>query len=684
MSGGSDSADPGARYRALFESAHDGVLVLHGYRIAECNPRAAEMFARPAAEVVGSTPWDLSPEMQLDGSSSEWAARQLVDDAFAGRPREFEWVHLDAAGNPFIAEVSLSRVELDRDHLVQVILRDVTERFRSRQTERKRLRQLDVVSRIARDVASLHDAGSVLRTAVDEIHTGLEYDTVTILLLDLERGVLHSPAIAGRYAARVGAGFTQGLDRGLIGAAARTARPVLVNDVARDPRFVPAVPDSDVTASELAVPIVVGDRVRGVLDVQEDVVDAFDQVDLQTLETVASLVAASLHNAELLGHLQRELAERRRAEEELRHAQKMEALGRLAGGIAHDFNNLLQAILSTVQLAAIEIGDAQPEATASLRELEGYVQRGASLARQLLLFARRGVTRPERIELDDLVGDAVRLLGRLVRENVRIVHRRADGAVRVDGDRGQLEQVLTNLVLNAADAIEGPGRIELRTGNEDEEHVFVEVADDGHGIEPDVLPRIFEPFFTTKERERGTGLGLSVVDGIVAAHGGRIGVDSVPGRGTTIRVVLPRHDTGRYRAVAPDPDLPPERSGGPGQRILLVEDDPGIRGVMAELLAHLGYHVTVCASAEEALELSGAPPFRLLISDVILPGLSGPELAARLVARWPELAVIMISGYAADDLPTHDVLVGRTRFLQKPVRLDRLSREVRDALREPG
>jgi two-component system cell cycle sensor histidine kinase/response regulator CckA len=365
-------------------------------------------------------------------------------------------------------------------------------------------------------------------------------------------------------------------------------------------------------------------------------------------------------------------------EEQLRHAQKMEALGRVAGGVAHDFNNLLQAMLSTVQLLRFGAHDTAATVGAAV-ELEGLVKRGASLARQLLLFARRGVTRPGRIDLNALVVEVERLLARLVPDNVRLVIEKRGEELAVDGDQGQLEQVLTNLIVNAADAMPDGGRITVRTGRDEQKQVWVEVADTGTGIPQEHLERIFDPFFTTKEAGRGTGLGLSVVLGIVTQHGGRVEVESEVGHGSAFRVVLPGAGSGPFRSVGAEPRQNGASTGG-RERILLVEDAPEIRQLLVKVLEPLGYEVAVATSAEEAGLLPAEPPFDLLLTDVSLPGASGSELAHGLHDRWPGLKVILMSGYAEDEALRGEITKGRLRFLQKPIELDILTREVRAAL----
>jgi PAS domain S-box-containing protein len=380
-----------------------------------------------------------------------------------------------------------------------------------------------------------------------------------------------------------------------------------------------------------------------------------------------------------------DITEQKHLEEQLRHAQKMEAVGRLAGGVAHDFNNLLQAALTTVQL--LRLGGQDPrERDEQLAELEEHFRRGAQLARQLLLFSRREAPRPERLDLVGVVEGAVRLLQRLIPASVRLIVEIAGRPLRVEGDRGQLEQVLMNLVVNAVDAMPKGGKLTIRAGREGPRAVWFEVADTGAGIPEEIRERLFEPFFTTKDPGKGTGLGLSVVHGIVTQHNGRIEVEGRPGRGATFRVVLPCSGSGAFPAVPaestaqaavaePSATFP----GSPAHRIMVVDDSPAIRALFEAILAREGHEVVVAASAEEALEQPASRAFDLLLTDLTLPGTSGLALAGALRDRWPDLAVVVVSGQAEDEA-LREAARGRVRFLQKPVAVEVLLEAVRAAL----
>lgn len=376
--------------------------------------------------------------------------------------------------------------------------------------------------------------------------------------------------------------------------------------------------------------------------------------------------------------VKRDITQEVALEAQLRQAQKIEAVGSLAGGVAHDFNNLLQAMLSAVEIMRSQPGDAE-RALDRLGELEENIRRGAQLTRQLLLFSRREAARTEQVDLNEVLHSAATMLRRLLRENIAFSLELAGRQLAVEADRGQIEQVVTNLALNAADAMPDGGKLTIRTGR-NTNGVWFEVQDTGAGIPHNVLERIFEPFFTTKAAGKGTGLGLAVVHGIVAAHQGHIDIDTTVGVGTRIRVSLPRA-TGTAGA-APDDELDVEQAvvEGGGERVLVVEDEPGARDGLRDILTFLGYRVETAPSGEDALSLPVEPGFEILLTDVMLPGTSGLEVARQLGARWPGLKVILMSGYAADETLRRGVTAGHLRFLQKPFDMATLAREIRAAL----
>jgi PAS domain S-box-containing protein len=411
-----------------------------------------------------------------------------------------------------------------------------------------------------------------------------------------------------------------------------------------------------------------------------------------------------------------DITERKQLEEQLLQSQKMEAVGRLAGGVAHDFNNILTAIMGYSDVLLEKLGPEDP-----LRRFpEGIletVDRASNLTNQLLAFSRRKDVQPEVLSLNDVVADMDRLLRRLIGEDVELISDLEPALGHVKADPVQLEQVLMNLAVNARDAMSrgtgGPegGRLTIKTSNVDLDtgyvrrhvglepgpYVLLSVTDTGCGMGPEVQAHLFEPFFTTKDKGKGTGLGLSTVYGIVKQTGGHIEVESAPGAGATFRVFLPRHTGGPGgRGEEASLSLIPEAEPAVGTRhgvsllqgtetILVVEDDEGVRKRACEILQGYGYVVREAGHGEEALAVAKEHPgpIHLLVADVVMPQVSGPELARRLAPSRPEMKVLFISGYTDGELAPYGVLREGTSLLRKPFKPEALARRVRALLDAP-
>jgi signal transduction histidine kinase len=391
-----------------------------------------------------------------------------------------------------------------------------------------------------------------------------------------------------------------------------------------------------------------------------------------------------------------DITERKQLEEQFHQAQKMEAVGRLAGGVAHDFNNLLTAILGCADLVLETLTAAAPERE-EIEEIRKAALRAADLTRQLLAFSRQQVIAPTVLNPNEVVADMDKLLRRLLGEDVELRTVLASDLATVKADPNQLEQVLLNLAVNARDAMPNGGKLTIETQNLelDQEYVrghlsaqpgpyvMLAVSDTGVGMDAATQARIFEPFFTTKEKGKGTGLGLATVYGIVKQSGGWIWVYSEPGQGTTFKVYLPRVE----EAVAPAaPSPPPPMSMRGSETVLVVEDDGTIRNLVQKVLKANGYTVLVAASGGDAEPVAGQHegPIHLLVTDVVLPGLNGREVARRLTAARPGIRVLYLSGYTDDAIVHHGVLEPGVAFLQKPFALAALSRKVREVLDSPA
>ncbi|HEY5996950.1 MAG TPA: ATP-binding protein [Candidatus Deferrimicrobiaceae bacterium] len=370
-----------------------------------------------------------------------------------------------------------------------------------------------------------------------------------------------------------------------------------------------------------------------------------------------------------------------RSEEMLRHSHKMEAVGRLAGGIAHDFNNLLTAILGYCELIGQHRSDTD-RILADVGEIRKAAERAAGLTRQLLAFSRRQHLQPKIMDLNETLMAMDSLLHRLIGEDVELVTLPGNDLRKVKADPGQIEQVIVNLVVNARDAMPGGGKILLATRNiEGKGQVALEVRDNGSGMDEETQARVFEPFFTTKEMGKGTGLGLSTVYGIVQQSGGTVRVSSTPGIGTAFIVTLPAIAGGKEVV---DSGKSSELSAPlPGkERILLVEDEDSVRDMVCESLQRHGYSVQQAGNGREALSIYGMKPggFDMVLTDVVMPGMSGGQLAAALRALDPTVKVLFMSGYSDDALVSRGISVHGMDFIGKPFTQDALSRKVRGVL----
>jgi two-component system, cell cycle sensor histidine kinase and response regulator CckA len=387
---------------------------------------------------------------------------------------------------------------------------------------------------------------------------------------------------------------------------------------------------------------------------------------------------------------------RRELEGQLRHAQKMESVGRLAGGIAHDFNNLLTAITGHGDLLAQSLPAADP-LQADVAAINAAAARAATLTRQLLAYGRQSLMRPEPIDLNAVVSDIEPMIRRLIGEDIELRTELAPDLGWVQADAGQLDQVILNLVVNARDALSSGGSIVLSTANVERSaadlgdhpgaregrYVSIAVSDNGVGIDEATLARIFEPYFTTKDRGRGTGLGLATVLGIVEQSGGHVDVKSAVGEGTSFRIFLPRQ-ADPSASAAPEANAGGQPAGG-HETIMLAEDEESVRRLATMVLERSGYRVIAAPDGKSALDAAAAHEARidLLLTDVIMPGLNGRELADRFATIHPETRVLFMSGYAGEALSAQGVLDSSVAFLAKPFVPAELGRKVREVLDGP-
>jgi two-component system cell cycle sensor histidine kinase/response regulator CckA len=434
------------------------------------------------------------------------------------------------------------------------------------------------------------------------------------------------------------------------------------------------------------VPILVG---VAMLDYPKNIAFVADLSDRRRAEHESSRMTAEAKKEQVGRHRAEEAL--RRSEEQLRQAQKMEAIGRLAGGVAHDFNNVLSVIMGygDLLLGDLKVTDPMRE---SVEEIRNAATRAAGLTRQLLLFSRQQVMEPKVIDLREILAGMDKMLRRILGEDVELISRLSGAAGKIKVDPSHIEQVILNLVVNARDAMPTGGKLTIEAENVDLDedftvgqlptktgpHVMLAVTDTGTGIDRETQARIFEPFFTTKERGKGTGLGLSTVFGIVQQAGGNVWVDSEPGKGTTFKVYLPRVDA---EVDVPRPQVAPATLRGT-ETVLVVEDEEHVRTIVLNILRRQGYQVIAAPHGEEAVLVCQRhpEPIHLLLTDVVMPRISGPELAKRLAVTRPAMKVLCMSGYTDDSIVRHGVVETGVAFIQKPISPASLAQKVREVL----
>lgn len=412
------------------------------------------------------------------------------------------------------------------------------------------------------------------------------------------------------------------------------------------------------------------------------------------LESTASPVMNMRGEVENLVIVNRDISERRRLEEQLRQSQKMDAIGRLSGGVAHDFNNLLGVIIGYAEILQERISETD-SMRAPVDQIIKAGNRASSLTKQLLAFSRQQVLEPKILLLNAVVADTDKMLRRLIGEDIELLTSLDPALGKIRADQGQIEQVIMNLVVNARDAMPEGGRLVIETSNFEIDdkfarryaypvlpgsYILLTVSDNGIGMDTATQQRIFEPFFTTKEKGKGTGLGLSLVYGVVKQSGGYIDVVSARGKGTTFNIYLPRVAQNAVDTKTIGPDHPEELRGT--ETILLAEDEDTLRALTRQLLELYGYRVLEACDGNQALKLSEqtTDEIHLLLTDVVMPGLSGRALADQLKQKRPDVKIAYMSGYTGQRVGEKEILEPGSVFLQKPFTREGLARKVREAL----
>jgi len=570
---------------------------------------------------------------------------------------------------------------------VQRELRDTEvrrERRRAQTALLERARLAELTSDVG--IALTRGAGlrETLQLCVEALVRHLDVAFARIWTLDEATSTLELQASAGMYTHTDGPHGRVPLGEYKIGVIALERRPHLTNQVVGDPQ----IHDQEWARREGMVafagyPLVVQERVLGVMAMFAR--HALSEFVPKALASVASAVAVGV---------ERKRAEEalRQSEERLRQAQKMEAVGRLAGGVAHDFNNLLTVITSYSDLLLEDLGSDDPKRD-DVVQIRKAAEGAAALTRQLLAFSRQQVLEPKVLDLKATIASTEKLLKRLIGEDVHLITALAPDLGAVKADPGQLEQIIINLAVNARDAMPTGGRLTIEAANVEMDEAYVRghapaspgryvllaLSDTGIGMDEQTKARIFEPFFTTKEPGKGTGLGLATVYGIVKQSGGFIWVYSEPGHGTSFKVYLPRVDEPAEPVATPTTMAEPGRGT---ETVLVVEDAASVRMVTRQVLERYGYAVLEAPNGETALRLAAKHhgPIHLLLTDVVMPGLSGRQLAEQLAHLRPDMKVLYASGYADHAIVHHGILESGIAYLQKPFTPETLGRRVRQVL----
>jgi len=754
--------DSEARYRALFDRAHDAIFVMRADVFVDCNRHAEVLFGCPRQDMIGRSPLAFSPAQQPDGQSSAAAAAAYTAAALAGEPQRFEWRHLRADGTAFEAEVSLSRIDTSGDTMLQAIVRDVTDRVRAQRAlkdSERLLRESQTIAGLGSyifDIAAGTWRGSANLSAIFGLTDTTDRSVPSWLSLvhpdwrermshyfsdhvlrhrrrfDMEYQIVRQSDGAARWVHGLGEleYDSQGEPVRLVGtitditerkqadtalrlqAAAlyAAADAIVITDAAGVIEWVnPAFTRVTGYAADEAL----GKNPRDLVKSGKHPAAFYDNL-WQTITAGRTwhgemlnrrkdgtpysenqTITPILDEAGTITHfvaIKQDITERLALEATLRQAQRMETVGRLASGIAHDFNNLLTVINGMSELALEQLS-TDAAVYRDVKEIQRAGERAAALTRQLLAFSRQQIVAPRVLNLGAVVAEMESLLRRLLGEDIDLVAVSSPDLGDVMADAGQIEQMITNLAVNARDAMPRGGRLTIETrgvtvgegfGRQHGvtvppgPYVCLAVTDTGVGMDEGTRARIFEPFFTTKAEGRGTGLGLSTVFGIVKQSQGFIWVYSEVGHGATFKIYLPA----LTEAVSADWSVPVPLSVAGTETILIVDDDEALRNIAIRFLAPAGYTVLSSSSGEDALQVldhyEGA--VHLLVTDVVMPGISGRRLAELVAPARPETRVLYMSGYTSDTIVRHGVLDGQVSYLEKPFSAATLCRTVRTVL----
>ena len=695
------------RFRTLVEQAPEAVLVfdVDSGRFILANRRAEELFGCDRQELLRAGPSRFYAPGQPDERPAEETFAEHNRRVLAGETVFFERRIRNALGEERVCEVRLAPLPSSEGRLMRASFIDITQRKLASLALQRLTRTLRTLSRAKRALIRASDERTLYRDMCQVIVETGGYRMAWIGLLENDpakpvRPVAEAGHVAGYLDAASISWADSELGRGPTGLAARTGLSQVNGDFACNPAVAPWRDRALERGyrSSIALPLADAGSVFGVLTIYASELNAFGPDEIEQLTELSSDLCYGVRGLRLAAAHEREIEERRILEQRLQQTQKMEAIGQLASGVAHDFNNLLTIISGFSDTLLEKLPQRDP-----LRELVTPIaeagERGAALTGQLLALGQRSMLEPRIVHLNSIVANVQKMLARLIGENIRLVMSLDAGANHVKVDPGHLEQVLINLAINSRDAMPDGGRLTIETANValDEarvagrsgvspgNYVKLSVTDTGIGMTPQIRARVFEPFFTTKGTGKGTGLGLAIVHGIVKQSGGFVDVYSEPGVGTTFNVYMPAVEAGAADGEGLRPHSEAESSLKGIETVLLVDDEEDILRLGRLVLESKGYKVIAARDGAEAMRAAAAHegPLDILVTDVVMPGMGGRQLAEALRARDPQLKVLFASGYPEDAIVRHGILQAEVAFLRKPYSRLGLLRKLREVLDAP-
>ncbi len=622
------------RYQTLFESANDAIVLIDRSVIVECNVEGMGIFGCTSKQIIGKSPYNFSPEKQPDGKNSKEKIQKIINKALKGQPQFFEWLHCRLDGTPFDAEVNMNKIELEGKPYLLLVIRDITIR---KQFEKE-------INMLAHAVKSIRECVSV---------TDMEDNVIFV-----------NDAFCNTY------GYSKD---------ELTGKPISIIRSPNNP------PD---TIKDIFPATLQGGWQCEVLNKRKD--GSEFPVLLST-----SVIRDEKQNPIALIGVASDITERRHLETQLRQSQKMEAIGSLAGGIAHDFNNLLMIIRGYSKLVLDRLNENNPHYK-SILQIDRASEHAESLIRQLLAFSRKQVLQLKIIDLNALIRELEKMLGRLIGENIELKTLLDSELGYIKVEPNQIEQVIMNIVVNARDAMPGGGKLTVETKNivlgennktmentavEPGSYVLLSISDTGMGMDKKTRNHIFEPFFTTKEKGKSTGLGLATVYGIIKQSGGYIWVDSKPGVGTTFKIYLPCTDEGiTLDEKSDEPILDGNLKGK--ETVLIVEDEKDVRNLVCEMLKLQGYNILEAGYGDRALNICKEynKPIHLVLTDIVMPHISGSRLVELIKPIHPEMKALYMSGYINNAVVNKGILKPDDQFIQKPFTPVDLARKIRGIL----